>query len=241
MHPTPSATATTGPALPSWHFGNNLLARDPNSLEPPPHNLCLTVGKDLVNISPLTSTLPAVNVVTLSHTAPSKWSTPSQRPYSPGEPWKLAQWYAWEMAQTGWHKFFFTKQRPSSIHRNIHTLPHPAAIFLHHLSVTGVPAVMHMAPWPLHQCDAAYHRGAHTSATHQFTSYLHADQHNYIKMGYWTLLPYHLLQHLPHLCLAPAGAAPQWECRPRPIMDYSFYNTNQECVLLHPQHVVVII
>jgi hypothetical protein len=77
-------------------------------------------------------------------------------------------------------------------------------------------------------------RGAHKSATTQFPTFLHADIYDYIRMGYWTVLPYQSVQHLSHLCLAPAGMVPQKEQRPHPIMDYSFYNTNQECVPLLP-------
>jgi hypothetical protein len=78
-------------------------------------------------------------------------------------------------------------------------------------------------------------RGAHTSASHQYASFLHSDIYDYVNMGYWTVLPYRSVRHLPSLRLAPAGVVPQRECRPRPIMDYSYYNVNQECVSLHPQ------
>jgi hypothetical protein len=59
--------------------------------------------------------------------------------------------------------------------------------------------------------------------------------HDYVQMGFWTVLPYDTVKHLPPLRLAPAGVVPQRERRPRPIIDYSFYNTNNLSLPLHPQ------
>jgi hypothetical protein len=59
---------------------------------------------------------------------------------------------------------------------------------------------------------------------------------DYTNMGYWTVLPFHAEQRYKQLKLAPAGVAPQLDRRPRPIMDYSFYHTNQECLPLAPTH-----
>ena len=46
--------------------------------------------------------------------------------------------------------------------------------------------------------------------------------------GYWVVLPYHLVRHLPNLRISPMGALPQRERRPHIIVDYSFSNVNQE-------------
>jgi len=54
---------------------------------------------------------------------------------------------------------------------------------------------------------------------------------DYAQMGYWAVLPYQAIRTFPQLRLAPAGVVPQKEHHPRPIMDYSFYGTNQDC---HP-------
>ncbi len=55
-------------------------------------------------------------------------------------------------------------------------------------------------------------------------------------MGYWLVLPYSVVRHMTSLRLAPAGVVPQRERRPRPIMDYSFYDTNQQSVPIQPAH-----
>jgi hypothetical protein len=55
-------------------------------------------------------------------------------------------------------------------------------------------------------------------------------------MGYWAVLPYEAVRHLPHLRLAPAGVVPQRARRPRPIMDYSYNSINQHSFPLQPAH-----
>jgi hypothetical protein len=62
------------------------------------------------------------------------------------------------------------------------------------------------------------------------------DMFDYTNMGFWTVLPFHAVQRYPALKLAPAGVVPQRDRRPRPIMDYSFFNTNQTCLPLAPMH-----
>jgi hypothetical protein len=47
-------------------------------------------------------------------------------------------------------------------------------------------------------------------------------------MGYWVVLPYTSVRHFDNLRLAPAGVISQRDRRPRPIMDYTFYGTNQQ-------------
>jgi hypothetical protein len=59
--------------------------------------------------------------------------------------------------------------------------------------------------------------------------------YDYVHMGYWVVLPYSAVRHYPALHLAPAGV-PQRERRSRPIMDYTYYGTNQECLPYAPTH-----
>jgi len=60
--------------------------------------------------------------------------------------------------------------------------------------------------------------------------------YDYVNMGYWLVLPYSAVRHMTPLWLAPAGVVPQRERRPRLIMDYSFYDTNQQSVPIQPAH-----
>jgi hypothetical protein len=79
-------------------------------------------------------------------------------------------------------------------------------------------------------------RGPHPSAAHYYTSFLLEDLYDYVRMGYWLVLPYSSLRGHPTLHIAPAGVVPQRDRRPRPIMDYSFNHVNQSSLHLAPHH-----
>ncbi len=63
--------------------------------------------------------------------------------------------------------------------------------------------------------------------------------YNMVLEGYWAVLPFAALAHLPHLKLSPAGVVPQRERRPRLILNY-FYptsnNVNTTSIPLAPSH-----
>jgi hypothetical protein len=90
--------------------------------------------------------------------------------------------------------------------------------------------------WTQSQRQTALQRGPHVSAARQYANFLLADLFDFVQMGYWTILPYDAVQHMSDLRLAPAGVVPQRDRRPRPIMDYSFYNTNQDGLAAAPHH-----
>jgi hypothetical protein len=56
----------------------------------------------------------------------------------------------------------------------------------------------------------------------------------FAQSGFWTFLPYRLVQHMPNLRLSPLGIIPQRDRRPRLIVDYSFWGVNDETVRLSP-------
>jgi len=120
------------------------------------------------------------------------------------------------------------------MHPRIGTLPHPTAEYLHELASTGVPAYFADDPWTVTQLDTVLQKGPHRSAAAEFANFIVEDMFDYVQMGYWVVLPYASVRHLPNLRLAPAGVVPQRERRPRPIMDYSFYNTNAACLPYAP-------
>jgi hypothetical protein len=57
---------------------------------------------------------------------------------------------------------------------------------------------------------------------------------DYIQMSFWMVVPFLAIKHLPHLKLTPAGIVPQRECRPRPIMDYTFNEVNPNTLPITP-------
>jgi hypothetical protein len=156
--------------------------------------------------------------------------------YSLGELGKYAAAAASQLVELGWAAFMQLYQSPSSLHPAISQAPHPAASYLHQLARSGVPAPLSSTPWSLMQRDHAYLRGLHPSAALQHTAFLIEDMYDYVKMGYWTVLPFESVRHMPHLKLAPAGVVPQCDRRPRPIMDYSFSAIDQHSLPLAPTH-----
>jgi hypothetical protein len=98
---------------------------------------------------------------------------------------------------------------------------------LHRLAFQGVPAMSASPPWTSRQRLYALRCGAHPSATHHFRTFLHEDLLDMVAKGYWAILPYNAVRHLPHLKLSPSGVVPQREHRPRPIMDYTYTKVNQ--------------
>jgi hypothetical protein len=173
-------------------------------------------------------------------------SPPNKKPryhlppvFSPGELGKFARQCAKELARSGgWSSFYPTHfhRNIKSIHPLIYHLPHPAAPFLARLASNGVPAPSRAPPWTVAQQDAAVTRGPHPSAAHYYASFLLEDLYDYVRMGYWLVLPYSSLRGHPTLCIAPAGVVPQRDRRPRPIMDYSFNGVNQSSLPLAPPH-----
>jgi hypothetical protein len=58
--------------------------------------------------------------------------------------------------------------------------------------------------------------------------------YDYVRMGYWLVLPYSAIRGHPLLKIAPSGVVPQRDRRPRPIMDYSFNRVNQTSLDIAP-------
>jgi hypothetical protein len=192
----------------------------------------------VTNNSAVSSSPPTPDKPPSTPTSPT--TSPQKRrrtlaPYTPGELGKLAQRNAQDLAQLGWFNFFHQQQHPTSIHPSIHTIPHPTAQYLSRLACAGAPTISTIRPWTLDQKDAAFRRGPHISAK-EHSSFLMEDMYDYTSMRYWTVLPYSAVRHLPQLRLAPAGVVPQRERRPRPIMDYSYYDTNPSFLPMAPNH-----
>jgi hypothetical protein len=76
-------------------------------------------------------------------------------------------------------------------------------------------------------------RGPHKSAR-DYIEFLREEMLDFIKKGFWLLLPYAELRPLVNLIIHPIGVVPQQSRRPRIIVDYSFYGFNMETVKLAP-------
>jgi len=209
----------------------------PHSLAPPPINKNVNDTNTLV--IPFVTSSNSTNLhspaTPITQTPPSKRLRTAPLPYSPGDLGKYASVQAIELARLGWRQYFRSKQTPTALSTNIKSLNHPAAEHLAHWASVGVPCVTSSFPWSCQQRDAAHLRGPHHSAI-TYSDFLMQDLYDYIQMGYWLVLPYTAVHHLSPLRLSPAGVVPQRERRPRPIMDYSFYDTNASSLPLDPHH-----
>jgi hypothetical protein len=111
--------------------------------------------------------------------------------------------------------------------------PHPALGLLKSLQRTGVPVVMSTGPWSSKRRTKHVRRGPHKSCLSHL-GFIRTEMLDFVKKGYWMVLPYRLVKDLPHLRLSPLGVIPQRERRPRLIVDYTFNGVNEETVKMMP-------
>ena len=133
--------------------------------------------------------------------------------------------------QLGWTKFV-QHRRPRSDLSSLH-LQHPARNLLRHYRDNGAPVRFHSAPWSKQQLNKAIHRGPHRSCF-DYIDFLEMEFVDMIKKGQWIVIPFSLAKELSNLRLSPPGVVPQRDRRPRWIVDYSWYNVNQDTLPLAP-------
>jgi hypothetical protein len=211
------------------------LERNAISPDPPIQSRDLTTTIYSVN-SLLTnsSSIMLSNPSSHSQTPSPKRTKCTLHHYSPRELGKWAKANSRLLAKLGWDNFVYYHQRPHSMHPDLSSIPHPTAQYLHDMACTGAPNIIAKPPWPSVVRDQVYQRGPQVSAAKHHAQFLIEDMFDYVQMGYWVVLPYQAVRLLCNLRLAPASVVPQKERRPRPIMDYSFYRTNQSCHLIAP-------
>ena len=147
---------------------------------------------------------------------------------------KLITQHTKTLRQLGWRGFIRSLQLPLDTHPHLRSIPHPANIYLHNLATHGVPAPSQSPPWSRQMLQQTLRRGAHMSAQCLYKEFLHDEFLDMVRKGYWSILPFDAVCHLPHLKLSPAGVVPQRERRPRPIMDYSFTAVNSNSLPISP-------
>jgi hypothetical protein len=76
-------------------------------------------------------------------------------------------------------------------------------------------------------------RGPHKPA-HDYQDFLREEMADFVKKGFWMVLPYDKVKHVKNLRVSPPGVVPQNKRRPRTIVDYSFSGVNQETIRLAP-------
>lgn len=138
------------------------------------------------------------------------------------------------LASLGWTRFVVKSRGQSNISPGVAHIEHPARHLLHHLGHHGVPVALTTPPWSLERLDAAHARGSHlSSAAH--SEFLRAEMADMVEKGFWAVVPYTQVRHLPNLRLSPIGVVPQRDRRPRTIVDYTFSDVNDETQALSPK------
>ena len=116
-------------------------------------------------------------------------------------------------------------------------LPHLASSLLDHICHQGAPATMTSPLWPQGLLQACLCWGPHKS-TLDHADFVQAEMTDFCEKGFWMVLPYELVQHLPNLCLSPVGVMPQCNWRPQLIVDLSFWGINAETLPRAPPEVM---
>jgi hypothetical protein len=77
-------------------------------------------------------------------------------------------------------------------------------------------------------------RGPHKSCQ-EHLKFIHQELLEFAQKGFWVVLPYKLMKDFKKLHLSPLGVVLQQNRRPCLIVDYTYYDINQETVILSPK------
>ena len=115
----------------------------------------------------------------------------------------------------------------------VHRIRHTAGPFLGRLRRHGAPVPLATAPPDRAARDRAMDYGSHSS-TKEHGAFTRSEMADFVRKGYWLVLPYEDVCHLRNLRLSPMGCIPQRDRRPRLIIDYTWSGVNPETVRLAP-------
>jgi hypothetical protein len=141
------------------------------------------------------------------------------------------------LESVGWEKFVAIKRGKPDLTLRGPLKDHPASHLLGRLQRVGAPVVLRTAPWSAERQHQTMARGPHKSA-HEFVEFLCDEMAEFVKCGQWVVLPFCQLmadkQLRLQLRVSPLGVVPQHNRRPQIIVDYSFFDVNDETVRLAP-------
>ena len=100
-----------------------------------------------------------------------------------------------------WESFVCAFRGRSYLAESLASVDHPAIPLLSLWRDHGVPVLSTSPPWSPSMLDACVRRGCHRSAT-QHASFLRDEMAEFIESGFWAVLPYHAVRHLPNLQLS---------------------------------------
>jgi Reverse transcriptase (RNA-dependent DNA polymerase). len=184
-------------------------------------------------LSPTTSstsiTLPTPPTTTPTTTSQSPAAT--SLPLS-GLPKELGKCITRDVAllnKLGWKRFVAARRHRKDL-ADMH-INHPAKRLLLSYKKQGVPAKVTTPRWSPERIRQAIARGPHRSCR-EHTEFLSEEFVSMIQKGQWTILPFSAVKEFVNLRISPPGVVPQRDRRPRWIVDYSFYDVNEETLPL---------
>jgi len=137
-------------------------------------------------------------------------------------------------AASCWESFVIDEHGPPHLQPDIGRLPHPASPLLASIHDHGVPVYFDDPDWDLATLDAAMEKGCNYSAeVHK--RFIAEEMLEFGGDGFWTILPYSLVRHLPGLRLSPAQIKEERDRRPRFIADHRTLGVNDHTLPVAPK------
>jgi len=118
---------------------------------------------------------------------------------------------------SSWSCYVRTVCKRSQISRHVRRLCHKAAKHLDDLRRQGAKVTIDALPPSTATLQGHLARCPHKSAL-KHVEFVQEEFADFCEKGFWTVLPYAEVQHLPTLRLSPLGVVPQQDRRPRLIV-----------------------
>jgi len=129
-------------------------------------------------------------------------------------------------AAPSWEAFVLDIQGSSYLSSRLDNLQHPAADLLKQMRDKGVPVPMDTSSWtPKHKDDCVAY-GCHKSAE-MYKEFIREEMADFIKKGFWVVLPYSIAKDLPNSAYSPLGTKEEHDHRARLVVDHSWFLINE--------------
>lgn len=134
---------------------------------------------------------------------------------------------------SSWEQFVVTSHGPTHLQDGLENLNHPAAEYLASLQEHGCPVYYDDPDWTLEELDAAVEKGCNRSAEFH-RDFIAEEMVEFGESGFWTILPYDRVRHLPGLRLSPAQIKEERDRKPRFISDHKSWGANAHTLKIAP-------
>lgn len=107
-----------------------------------------------------------------------------------------------------WPRYAQKARGRKRLSRRVKRLRHRAATYLERLRRQGAQAKVSGPPWSLEHLERCIARGPHKSAKDE-ADFVRNEMADFCDKGFYTVLPFDMVQDLPNLRLSPLGVVPQ--------------------------------